>query len=197
MMRRALSLAFALAAASPAAAIAQSAQPAAALAPEPARLAAAQALIAKIMPPDRVNEMIDQMMRPMVANLRSAMMQSPGLQEAFDKMPKAKAALDKFVDDEFARSIALTKESMPAMLDAMARAYARRFTTAQIAEIGAFFDTPTGKLYATQAASLMTDPDVLAAQRTMMMKAFEGIQQRAQAMAQKVAEDIAAEQDKK
>ncbi|WP_294331027.1 DUF2059 domain-containing protein [uncultured Sphingomonas sp.] len=195
-MRRGL-FALVLAAAAPLPALAQTAQTAPAPAPDPARIAAAQALIARIMPPARINETVDQMMRPMMANLRNAMLSNPEMQQALEKMPKAKATFDTFLDDEFARSIALTKQWMPTMLEAMARAYARRFTTAQMAEIGAFFDTPTGKVYAAQASTIMADPDMLAAQRTMMTKAMEGLQQRAQVMAQKIAQDIAAEQDKK
>lgn len=194
-MRRGL-FALVLAAAAPLPALAQTA-PASAPAPDPARIAAAQALIARIMPPERIDQTVDQMMRPMMANLRNAMLSSPDMQKALEKMPKAKATFDTFIDDEFARSIALTKQWMPTMLEAMARAYARRFTTAQMAEIGAFFDTPTGKVYAAQASTIMADPDMLAAQRTMMTKAMEGLQQRAQVMAQKIAQDIAAEQDKK
>ena len=191
-------LALVLVVAAPLPAFAQAAQTTSTTAaPEPARLAAAQALIAKIMPPERINDTVDQMMRPMMANLRNAMLSSPEMQQALAKTPKVKATIDTFIDNELARSIALTKQWMPTMLDAMARAYARRFTAAQLMEIGAFFDTPTGKVYAAQASTIMADPDMLAAQRTMMTKAMEGLQQRALTMAQKIAEDMAAEQDKK
>jgi hypothetical protein len=189
---KALATGLMLALATPIGAMAQTA-PTTAQAPEPARLAAAKALIAKIMPPGRIDATIDQMMRPMMENLRNAMMQSPQMQAAFAKDPKAKAMLDAFVSDEFQHSVALTKSSMPTMLDAMARAYARRFTVAQLNDVSAFFDTPAGKLYAEQASTVMADPDVLAAQRAMMETSIRGTMERAQAMVAK----FAAEQDKK
>jgi hypothetical protein len=186
-----LATALLLAVAAPAAAMAQTAP--AVQAPEPARIAAAKALIAKIMPPERTDAMIDQMMRPMMENLRNAMAQAPQMQAAFAKDPKAKAMLDGFVSDELQHSMALTKSSMPTMLEAMARAYARRFTVAQLNDVSAFFDTPSGKLYAEQAPTVMADPDVLAAQRAVMEKSIRGTMERAQAMVAK----FAAEQDKK
>ncbi|SFK33298.1 hypothetical protein SAMN03159338_3910 [Sphingomonas sp. NFR04] len=189
---KALATALLIAFAAPAAAMAQAA-PAVTQAPEPARLAAAKALIAKIMPPERIDAMIDQMMRPMMENLRNAMAQAPQLQAAFAKDPKAKGVLDTFVDEELRHSMALTKSSMPTMMDAMARAYARRFTVAQLNDVSTFFDTPSGKLYAEQAPTIMADPDVLAAQRAVMEKSIRGTMERAQAMVAK----LAAEQDKK
>ncbi|OAN65841.1 DUF2059 domain-containing protein [Sphingomonas sp. TDK1] len=188
---RALAAALLIAVTAPGAAMAQTAP--AVQAPEPARLAAATALIAKIMPPQRIDTLIDQMMRPMMDNLRNAMAQSPQMQAAFAKDPKAKAMLDGFVSDELQHSMALTKASMPTMLDAMARAYARRFTVAQMRDVSAFFDTPSGKIYAEQAPTVMADPDVLAAQRAVMEKSIRGTMERAQAMVAK----FAAEQDKK
>lgn len=179
-------LALTLALPAPVAAVAQTAPVAA---PEPARIEAAKGLIAKIMPVDRRDAMIEQMMRPMMASIRSALTESPALQEAFADDPDAKKMLDTFVEDEFAQSIALTKQMMPAMLDAMARAYARRFTVAQLNDISAFFDTPSGKLYAERATTIMSDPDVLAAQREMVGKSMQGTMERAQAMAAKLAEE--------
>lgn len=188
---RALAAALLLAVAAPGAGMAQTAP--AVQTPEPARLAAAKALIAKTMPPERIDSMIDQMMRPMMENLRNAMEQSPQMQAVFASNAKAKAMMDAFVRDEFQHSVALTKESMPMMLDAMERAYARRFTVAQLNDVSAFFDTPSGKLYAEQASTVMTDPDVLAAQRAVMEKSIRSTMERAQAMVAK----LAAEQDKK
>ena len=191
---KALAPALLLAIASPVCAAAQTAPVAAAAAePDPARLAAARALLAKIMPPDRIDAMIDQMMRPMMDNLRNAMAQSPQLQAAFVKNPQAKTVLNAFVDDELKHSIALTKQAMPTMLDAIARGYARRFTVAQMHDVSAFFDTPSGKLYAEQAPTIMADPDVLATQRAVMEQSIRGTMERAQAMVAK----LAAEQDKK
>lgn len=188
-------LAAALVAAAPAAAqnAAPTPAPAAAAAPDPARVAAATQLIARLIPADRAETMIDQMIRPTMGNLHAAMAQAPELKAAFARNPKARAALDAFVAAEVARSTAIVKQAMPALRTAMARAYARRFTEAQLNEIAAFFDTPTGRLYAEQAPTIMGDPDIVAAQRAMMTQAMQGVAERAQAMAAK----LAAEQDRK
>lgn len=188
-------LAAALAAAAPAAAqnAAPAPTPAAAAAPDPARVAAATQLITRLLPADRAEAMIDQMIRPTMGNLHAAMAQAPELKAAFARNPKARAALDAFVADEVARSTAIVKQALPTLRTAMARAYARRFTEAQLNEIAAFFDTPTGRLYAEQAPTLMGDPDIVAAQRAMMAQAMQGVAERAQAMAAK----LAAEQDRK
>ncbi len=167
--------------------------PATAAAPDPARVAAATQLIARLLPADRAEAMIDQMIRPTMGNLHAAMAQAPELKAAFARNPKARAALDAFVADEIARSSTIVKQALPTLRTAMARAYARRFTEAQLNEIAAFFDTPTGRLYAEQAPTIMGDPDILAAQRAMMTQAMQGVAERAQAMAAK----LAAEQDRK
>ncbi len=49
---------------------------------------------------------------------------------------------------------------LPTMLDAMAKAYARRFTLVQLKEMSVFFATPTGQAYLMQAPTIMSDPDV-------------------------------------
>jgi hypothetical protein len=168
----------------PAAVRAQAAPPVAA-APEPARLAAAQALIGKIMPVDRRDAMVDQMIRPMIENMRGAMSSSPQFESLRSEDPKFGPAFDDFVKNELEHSLATTKAAMPALFDAMARAYARRFTLDQIRAISDFFDTPAGRAFAEQTPTLMSDPDVLAAQRAMMTDAMKGMQARVKAFAEK------------
>lgn len=188
MTFRSIAATIALAVALPSApALAQTA-PAPAAAPDPARVTAAQAVIGKIMPADQRDEMIDRMIRPMMGNMRSAMMESPMFAKAKADNPKFAPMMDEFIKGEFERSIALTKAAMPAMLDAMARAYARRFTLDELKAVSAFFDTPAGRAYATQAPTIMADPDVLASQRAMMTEAMQGVQERALALAARLSE---------
>ncbi|WP_404336070.1 DUF2059 domain-containing protein [Sphingomonas sp. MMS12-HWE2-04] len=183
-----LGAAFLLLVATAPAAAGQTAPTAAATAPDPARLAAAQAVIARLMPADRRDAMVDQMIRPMIENMRSSMLESPMFKEiAAD--PKVSGTFDKFINGQLDRTVALTKELMPAMLDAMARAYARRFTLDQLAAIGAFYDTPAGRAYAELAPTIMADPDVLAAQRAMMTRAMADAQQRIAAMVAELADE--------
>ncbi len=51
----------------------------------------------------------------------------------------------------------------PPMREGIARAYARKFTAAQLGEMNSFFATPTGKAYAAESFAIQYDPEVLAA----------------------------------
>jgi hypothetical protein len=163
-----------------------------AAAPDAARLAAAQALIEQIMPADRREAMIEQMVRPMIANAREAMANAPMFADMTRDNPKLATAMNGFMDEEFERSIATTKAAMPALFDAMARAYARRFTLDQMRDLSNFFRTPSGRFYVETAPTIMSDPDVMAAQRAMMTQAMSGMQER---MA-KLVETLGAEAKK-
>ena len=188
-MIRALFVSAALTLAPPAgAAPAQTSPAVQAAAPDPARLAASQALLARILPPAQREAMIDQIVRPMMDNLRASMVDSPMFKDS-EGDPRLTGILTKFLDDTLEESIATTKESLPAMFDAMARAYARRFTLDELAAIGAFFDTPAGQAYVAKAPTIMADPDILAAQRAMMTKAMANMQTRLAALSAKVAEE--------
>jgi len=147
-------------------------------APDPARLAAAQALIERIMPADKRDAMVEQMVRPMLDNAREAMSNAPMFADMARDNPKLASAMNGFMNEEFERSIATTKAAMPAMLDAMARAYARRFTLEQMRDVDDFFQTPSGRAYIETAPTIMSDPDVQAAQRAMMNQTMAGMQER-------------------
>lgn len=56
----------------------------------------------------------------------------------------------------------------PGMRDGLSRAYARRFNDAQLADIQAFFATPTGALYARESMQVFTDPQVMQASMEML-----------------------------
>lgn len=152
--------------------------PVAAPAPDPARLAAAQALMQRILPADKRDAMIEQMVRPMFENMRGAIFSGPKFETAKAENPKLAATVETFMTDEFEHSIVLMKATMPAMLDAMARAYARRFTRDQLEAIDTFFQTPAGRAYVELAPTVVADPDFLAVQRSMLTDAMAGMQQR-------------------
>lgn len=163
-------------------------------APDPVRLAVAQALIDKFLPADRRDAMVEAMIKPMMDNMRSAMIESPMFEELKAKNPKLLEVMNVFVNGELDRSIATTKAAMPLMLEAMARAYTRRFTLDELKAISAFFDTPAGRAYTAQSTTIMSDPDVLAAQRAMMTQAFSGMQERMESLKDKL--EAAAKDDK-
>ena len=160
--------------------------PTAITAPEPARLAEAQRLIETLMPPAERDAMIETIVRPMMANMREAMLNSPRFADDEAKNGKLVAIVDEFVAQELDHSIAETKASMPLMLDAMARAYARRFTLDELKTIVTFYQTPAGRSYARQSATIMSDPDVMESQRRLMDKAMSRIEEKMVALAEKL-----------
>lgn len=171
--------------------VAPSAPPAAAL--DPARIAAARELIDLLMPPGTRAQMVESMMTPMLANMRQGMTQNPEFAAAMNGDPRVKALFDGFIQRQQDQTMALLRASLPGMSDAMARAYARRFDVAQMREIKAFFVTPTGRVYMQQAATIMSDPDVGAWQRTMMTSSMG----RVQADVREFAKQVDALQPKK
>ncbi|WP_066782273.1 DUF2059 domain-containing protein [Sphingomonas sp. CCH5-D11] len=169
---RALLLAVALA--TPAGAAAREpAKPVSAVAPaaiDPSRLEASRKLITQIMPPEQMDKMLEQMIRPMMANMQQTLMQDPRIAEAFGGNPQAREAMARFMERQADRSITTMQSEMPAMAEAMSRAYARRFDLAQLRELSAFFGTPTGRVYLEAMPTLMSDPDVRAWQTSMISR---------------------------
>jgi hypothetical protein len=145
---------------------------------DPARLAAAQQVVEQVFPTSQRDAMVETIVRPINDNMQKAMGQSAEIKELFAANPEAAPAFERFVKGELERTIALTKESLPALVEAMARAYARRFSVEQLADIHGFFNTPSGRAYVAQSMTMMSDPDIQSAQRAMMAKSFDGMQAR-------------------
>lgn len=144
---------------------------------DPARLDAAQKLLDEMMPPQRQQAMLEAMLRPMMANIQQGIMQSPQIESAVQSTPQAKPILQTYMKDQMEQAIAMLRDNMPGMIDAMAHAYARRFDTQQLGELRRFFATPTGKAYLEQSMTIMSDPDVAAWQRKLMKQSLQHAQQ--------------------
>lgn len=136
------------------------AAPAQATPVDPARLTVARALMDQIMPSATRDQMMRSMMAAMMQNMTRSFAQNAELAAAMDKQPGARAVFDRFMERQMARSTEELIANLPGMLDAMARAYARRFTLAQLNDMATFFATPTGQVYLAQAPTIMADPDV-------------------------------------
>lgn len=150
--------------------------------PEPARLASAKALVALVMPPAVEDQMTGGTMRAMMDNMRRGFTDAPQFKGLFARKPEARALFDKTMDAQQEDSIALLRQNMPALRDAVATAYARRFSEAELAELRRFFASPAGQRFAVEAPTVMVDPDVMAVQRNMMQQAMDQSQRRVKAM---------------
>ncbi len=76
-----------------------------------------------------------------------------------------KVMLDMMVD--------VTDEFEPTIRAGLAKAYARRFTANELAEMNAFFSTETGSKFASESMSIYTSQDVLAASAELVPAMFE------------------------
>lgn len=141
-------------------------------APDPARIAAAERLLTVLMPPGRFQAMIDGVTQGMQRNVVQSFRNNPAMASLFDGDPRARPIFERYMTRLSESATAAMKAGQPEMMAAMARAYARRFTVAQMAEVEAFFRTPTGQVYMEQGTTIMADPDVAAWQQKVTAEQF-------------------------
>ena len=69
----------------------------------------------------------------------------------------------------------LMTEIEPGVRDALAHAYARRFTVTQLNDLDRFFATPTGHAYAADSMTLMMSPDMMQAMQSFMPRMLKAL----------------------
>lgn len=69
----------------------------------------------------------------------------------------------------------LMTEIEPEVRDALAHAYARRFTVVQLGELDRFFATPTGHEYAADSMTLMMSPDMMQAMQSFLPRMIKAM----------------------
>lgn len=153
--------------------------------PEPARLELATVTASKLLPNGAYAKIMDNMMEQIMTPLFNIM---PGLTDAQivsatgaseDSVAalteEQKAAVTQIIDpyhkQRAEQTIGIMKpliaEAMaiiePAMRTGLSRAYARKFSAADLTAINGFFSTPTGSAFARESFALQADPEVLQA----------------------------------
>jgi len=151
---------------------------------EEARLPAARQLADSLLPPGAYGKAIEESFAPMAGKI-IAMVEADDTARAARLTGLAKYRLDgldeaqleaiialldpregernrQLADFVFAEISAAMVKVEPFYRDGLARAYARHFNAAQLAEINAFFATPTGNLYASTSVAMYLDPQVTA-----------------------------------
>lgn len=152
---------------------------------DPARLTLAQQTTAALIPAGSIEKMVDNLYGKMFKTLmgefggQSDMMLSikTGVESEqiakLDEPTKGKVA-DMFDphrkerEDQITRVIKpLISEALadmePPMRSGLAKAYARKFTGAQLTDLNGFLASPTGKIYASEWMALQADPEVMLA----------------------------------
>jgi hypothetical protein len=141
-----------LVAAAPASAAAQSVVPA--QADQAAKLGEARAIIAVMFPPAERQAMMDKLVVDLTGQFR-AMLPADAMAD-----PGLKAIVDDFLEKALVRQRPVLQKHMPEQLEAMALAYAREFSLAELKDIHAFAGTSSGGHYLSKAISVVGDPAV-------------------------------------
>ena len=149
-----------------------------------ARLPAAQAVVGQMMPDGFYGEMMGGMMDKMLRPMLSMFSQPEFVLGA--RLAVEAEAIEALGEDEQAELTAMLDPAYEARGDAMvevltlrmggmfsameapmreglSKAYAVRFDEGQLADIAAFFATPTGREYARESMALFADPQVMQA----------------------------------
>lgn len=152
---------------------------------EPARLALAQKTMGALIPGGSLERMMDNLYGKMFKTLmgefggQSDLMLSikTGVESEqiakLDEATKGKVA-DMFDPHRKEREDQITRvvkplisevlaDMEPPMREGMSKAYARKFTAAQLTDLNSFLATPTGTIYASEWMALQADPEVMLA----------------------------------
>ncbi|GAA4641988.1 hypothetical protein GCM10023115_03060 [Pontixanthobacter gangjinensis] len=159
------------------------------------RLPVAQLVVGQIFPEGTYAKMMEETMKPMMDGIMDTMMGMPASElvkltglpydqvdlqsegtigEAMAIMdPDYQARAKIGTDMTVAMVTDLMTEIEPSYRAGLARAYAVRFSELELAELSAFFKTPTGAHYAAESMLIYTDPQVMSAMNEMMPAMME------------------------
>lgn len=143
---------------------------------DPARLAAAERVVLALVPPgtymrmmrDQFPAMMDGVMAQMMG-MSAADLGAPGADGSTVPVGKAIAEGDPHVRERMSIMTKVMGEEFgtvfeklePGLRAGLSRSFARKFTTAQLNELDAFFATPTGKAFAGEYLATFMDPEVM------------------------------------
>ncbi len=160
---------------------------------DPARTAAAAGVAARLWPDGTWQRQMDGMMDGLfstimgslgdtTSGLATSMFGKDSKQARQAANPRAAAPGNPAADPQnmdrmmqaMVRAMApIMTEIEPQIRGGIAASAARRFTTAQLVELEAFFSTDTGAAYASQSMMVLTDPEVMQASIAMMPRLIE------------------------
>lgn len=159
---------------------------------DPERLALAREIARAFWPDGTIKQMMTSMSGVQSGMMSEMMNKTPkefGVSEGKDS-EKTLGELAREKDPHFEERLTITNRVMseevgkvmeaaePEIREGMAQLYARRFTKAELADVLAFFRTPSGKTYASQLMPMMSDPEFqksMTGMATKMMQAMPAI----------------------
>jgi len=95
----------------------------------------------------------------------------PQLAKSLETNTEAAKLLASFVERQKKLALEDLTETGPEMVEAMASAYAKRFSLAELTEVEAFVATPTGARFFQAGTQILNDPAVAEWQRKLFAKA--------------------------
>lgn len=156
----------------------------------PAQIEAARPVIAKLFPEGTYRRMMGENMSGMIDSMLGSALALPvaDIARMSGQSADTIAQMDEgtlqeamaIIDPHFRQR---TKSGMDAMMgvmadmmdgyeprvrDALTRAYARRFSLAQLEELNSFFSTPTGSAYAAESMMIFMDKEIIAEMQALM-----------------------------
>lgn len=173
-------------------------------APAADRLAAAKPVIDRIWPlgtyrrmmDGTLSKMMDQMMASMMGMRAGDMVGSVDPKAARKAGDATVGELAAQADPHFRERMKITMDTMmgamiplmekmePRVRENMVRIYARNFTANQLADMQAFFSTPTGAAYAEKSMLLFMEPEMVESMQAFVpefMQAMPGIMKKVEA----------------
>lgn len=168
--------------------------------PDPAKLAAAEKAVAALVPQgiymkmmrDKMPQLMDAMMGQMMAKSPSEL-GIPGASGADVDKPLGESAAS--ADPHFEERMKITSRVMfeemgtvfdklePRVRAGLARAFARKFTIAQLNDFNTFFATPSGSAFASEYLLTFMDPELMQEMLAAMpelMQAMPSIMEKAE-----------------
>jgi len=160
-----------------------------------ARLPSARLVVDRVMPPGTMGEMmqsmfggfLDPMMKLGAEPSSSEVAKELGIEEGTldlteEQAREAAAILDPVWTERRQREMGAMRIGMtaamnamePGMRDGMAQAYAVHFTATELADVAAFFATPSGATYARKSYSLASDPRIMSAAMSALPEMMAG-----------------------
>ena len=162
-----------------------------------ARVPAAQSVVLKLFPEGTYAKMMNETLAPMMDGIMGNIVGTPAiaLMELTGLPPSALSELDEanltealaLLDPNAAERNAeigrvtiemvsgIVAKIEPSYRAGLARAYAVRFTEAELADLDAYFATPVGSKYAAESFLIFADPQVMSAMNEMMPAMMESM----------------------
>ncbi|EIZ80131.1 hypothetical protein WSK_1164 [Novosphingobium sp. Rr 2-17] len=158
--------------------------PAAAVSPE--SLTIAREIVTIAWPPEQREETMAKTMETILKQYRTSM--------SFDKItdPGLRKIIDDYLDSVPTMLRPLVQRFLPHQMEAIAVAYARKFSAQQLRDVRAFAQTPSGRGYLQGSIEILSDPTVAQANTVFFKDVADLTKTKAEELTLQVAEYLKA-----